>query len=98
MRHEEYMKQAMRQSDVLNYVADVREDMVNSPPHYNQGEIECIDYIKQVLGPQGFVDYCHGQVIKYQHRYKYKDKAIEDMDKADYYLRKMRETLKEMST
>jgi hypothetical protein len=49
-----------------------------------------------VLGPKGFVDYCHGQLIKYQHRYKYKGKAVEDMDKADWYMQRMRETLIEI--
>lgn len=84
VRHEDYMKQA------------AKADMVNHPPHYNQGGIECIDYIRQVLGPKGFIDYCHGQLIKYQHRYKYKGKAIEDMDKADWYMQRMRETLIEI--
>ena len=70
-------------------------DPVNNPPHYNMGEIECIDYIKQVLGLDGFIAYCHGNMIKYQHRYRYKHKPVEDMDKARWYLEKMIETLRE---
>lgn len=70
-------------------------DPVNNPPHYNMGEIECIDYIKQVLGLDGFIAYCHGNMIKYQHRYRYKQKPVEDMDKARWYLEKMIETLRE---
>ena len=71
-------------------------DPVNKPPHYLlSGGVECIDYMRQVLGLQGFIDYCHGNVIKYQHRYKYKGKPIEDMEKAQYYLDKMIETMKE---
>ena len=71
-------------------------DMVNSPPHYTNGTgIECIDYMRQVLGLQGFIDYCHGNVIKYQHRYNYKGKPVEDLQKAQYYLNKMIEALKE---
>jgi hypothetical protein len=34
-------------------------------------------------------------VIKYQHRYKYKGKPVEDMEKAQYYLNKMIEAMKE---
>lgn len=72
-------------------------DPVNKPIHYNTGDgVECIEYIKQVLGPKGFVDYCHGNMIKYQHRYKYKQKPVEDMEKAQWYLNKMVETLKEI--
>tara|TARA_R100001079_G_scaffold108703_1_gene79715 strand:+ start:307 stop:690 length:384 start_codon:yes stop_codon:yes gene_type:complete len=71
-------------------------DPVNRPPHYAiRDGIECIDYMRQVLGLQGFIDYCHGNVIKYQHRYNYKGKPVEDMQKAQYYLNKMIEALKE---
>jgi hypothetical protein len=70
-------------------------DSVNSPPHYNSGTIECIDYIKQVLGLDGFASYCHGNLIKYQHRHRYKNKPIEDLEKAKWYLERMIETLKE---
>lgn len=72
-------------------------DLVNKPAHYNIGDgVECIDYIKQVLGTQGFIDYCHGNMIKYQHRYKYKRNPVEDMKKAQWYLRRMVETLEEV--
>lgn len=34
-------------------------DLINKPPHYNQakGGLECIDYIQQQLGSQGFEAY-----------------------------------------
>jgi len=71
-------------------------DPVNKPAHYNlSGGIECIDYIKQVLGTDGFIAYCHGNMIKYQHRHKYKTDPVEDMKKAQWYLNKMLETMKE---
>lgn len=68
---------------------------VDKPYHYNSGNIECIDYIKEVLGLEGFIDYCHGNIIKYQHRYKYKQKPVEDIEKAKWYLDRMLEALKE---
>jgi len=34
-------------------------------------------------------------MIKYQHRYRYKQKPAEDMKKAEWYLRKMNEALAE---
>jgi hypothetical protein len=71
-------------------------DAVNRPFHYNHTDgIECIDYIKQVLGIDGFIAYCHGNFIKYQHRYRYKRNPVEDMEKAQWYLGKMVEALKE---
>ena len=71
-------------------------DNVNKHAHYNLGgDIECIDYIKQVLGVDGFISYCQGNMIKYQHRHRYKNKPVEDIEKAQWYLNKMLETMKE---
>ena len=76
---------------------NITYDPVNRPAHYNLGGgVECIDYIKQVLGNQGFIAYCQGNMIKYQHRYRYKNKPVEDMQKAQYYLNKMLETMSEV--
>jgi hypothetical protein len=82
-------------TDTITITADDAFDPVNKPPHYNMGEIECIDYIKQVLGLDGFIAYCQGNLIKYQHRYRYKGKPVEDMSKAEFYLKKMNEALRE---
>ena len=68
--------------------------MVDKPPHYNQGGIEAIDYIKQQLG-DGFVEYCEGNVMKYLHRWRYKN-GIEDLKKAEWYLERMIEKLVEI--
>ena len=76
---------------------DKKFDPVNNPPHYTiRDGIECIDYIKQVLGPKGFAYWCWGNVIKYQHRHEYKGKPIQDMEKAQFYLDKWIETRKDM--
>ena len=72
-------------------------DPVNKPAHYNQEGIECIDYIRQVLGLDGFIAYCHGNMIKYQHRHRYKQNPVQDMEKAQWYLEKMLEVMKEKS-
>lgn len=67
----------------------VEYNAVDRPAHYNNGGVECIDYIEQVLGLEGFIDYCHGNIIKYQHRYKHKGNALQDMKKAQWYMNKM---------
>jgi hypothetical protein len=63
-------------------------DVVNSPPHYNNGGVECIDYIQQQLGPERFLGYLEGNTIKYLHRWKYKN-GIEDLRKARWYLERL---------
>lgn len=68
-------------------------DVVDKPAHYNNGEIEAIDYIKQQLGDD-FYAYCEGNVIKYMHRHTYKN-GVEDLRKARWYLDKL---IKELCT
>lgn len=72
-------------------------DPVNKPAHYNQGGLECIDYIKQVLGLEGFIAYCRGNAIKYQHRADYKGKLEEDLSKGAWYSRVAAEAAKELN-
>ena len=63
------------------------KEMVNSPAHYNQSAVECIDAINAALGPDGFVAYCRGNSIKYNWRAGLKNDAIEDLKKAAWYSR-----------
>jgi hypothetical protein len=61
------------------------QDAINKPPHYNQGSIECIEYLKDNLG-DGFQYYLDGNIKKYLHRWRYKNAPIEDLRKARWYL------------
>ena len=77
-------------------IQKVEEDMVNSPAHYTKGEIETIDYIIDVLGTEGAINYCHGNVIKYTGaRLMNKGSSSENADKAIWYAKKMIELMKE---
>lgn len=60
-------------------------DHVNHPSHYADKQIEVIDYIRDTLTPEGYVDYCLGNVIKYVSRWRKKG-GVEDLDKAAVYL------------
>lgn len=60
-------------------------DMVNHPPHYRHGGIECIDAIRAQLGASGFKAYCHGAIAKYLWRWEFKG-GLEDLHKAQWYL------------
>ena len=70
-------------------------DPVNHPSHYTFGAIEVIDYIEdKELG------YHLGNAIKYISRAGRKDKTktIEDLEKADWYLRRYIDLLKKKET
>jgi hypothetical protein len=62
-------------------------DMVNKPPHYNNGDIETIDAIQSALG-DGFEFYLQGNILKYVWRYRHKNN-VEDLKKARWYLNKL---------
>ena len=88
-RHEEYMKAMMIQEELRMAQAKKQSDnvvdMVNSPPHYNQTGIECIHAISAATD-KGFKYYLQGNVMKYLWRFDYKDKPLEDLQKAKWYL------------
>lgn len=64
-------------------------DNVNSPAHYMQGKVECIDAIIAAGHGEGF---CAGNAIKYLYRYDMKN-GIEDVLKAQWYVNKLVEIL-----
>lgn len=88
---------AMKVSVTSVPATELHHSAVESPTHYNEGGIECIDYIRQQLGEEGFIAYCEGNVIKYQHRYKYKG-GIEDLKKARKYQEWLLEALEAKSS
>ena len=61
-------------------------DPVEHPAHYNNGGIECIDYLKDNMSWEGYTGYLEGNCKKYLHRWRYKAKPLEDLKKARWYL------------
>ena len=58
-------------------------DNVNQPHHYNIGNIPVIDFIDDK--ELGFND---GNVVKYVVRSPHKGRTIEDLEKAEWYLKR----------
>lgn len=71
----------------------VKPGLVNSPSHYTQGSIECIDAIEAALGKEGFIAFLRGQVIKYNWRMGLKDAPLQEAMKAQWYQNKLVEVL-----
>ncbi len=65
-------------------------DMINKPPHYANGGIECIDAMISSQGTEAVKDFCLCNAFKYIWRTKNKN-GIEDIDKAIWYLNKYKE-------
>jgi hypothetical protein len=69
------------------------EDAINHPAHYNQGEIECIDAIKSMLGFDGFIAYLRGNIAKYNWRLMHKGKSLADAQKLGWYQARLEKEL-----
>src|SRR5699024_4585742 len=72
-----------------NATPQYAEDMVNSPSHYNFGDIEVIDYCDQVCKtyPPELAPYVFN-AIKYLSRSEFKN-GKEDIDKAKYFVQRL---------
>jgi len=74
-----------------------KPDMVNGPPHYRQGNIECITAIEAMLTKAEFDGYCKGNIVKYIWRENHKGR-VESLKKARWYLNKLVESHENPST
>lgn len=84
-----YGKDYMRYKDIrdaLNEEVGGAVDVVNSPAHYNSGGIEAIEAIKASMDQEAYAGYLKGNIMKYMWRYEKKEKPIEDLKKARWYL------------
>lgn len=72
-------------------------DNVNHPLHYTQGNIECIDAIQASMSSEEFKGYLKGNAQKYIWRYEHKNNPVEDLQKAMWYLTKLKEFVEEVT-
>lgn len=54
--------------------------------YYNQGNIECIDAIRESMSATSFEDFCKGNIMKYLWRYRLHGTPLSDLKKARDYL------------
>jgi len=69
---------------------EVKVDLVNHPPHYTQGNIQCLDAMESAFGKEAVATWCKLNAFKYIWREEHKN-GIEDIDKAIFYLNKFKE-------
>ena len=67
-----------------------------SPDHYNSNTVETIDLIRDSMEKEEYRGYLKGNIFKYVSRYRYKDKEnpLKDLLKAEWYLNKLIEDMK----
>ena len=65
-----------------------QNDVVNSPNHYTQGELEVIDILQDKLTPQEFEGFLKGNILEYTFREGIKN-GTEDMKKGAWYMSRL---------
>ena len=73
------------------------DDRVNSPSHYTSGRIEAIEIIEDAVkdAPTPGKAVLQAQVLKYILRVWLKDNPLEDLKKAEWYLKRLIKKLEE---
>ena len=71
-----------------------KKEMVNSPAHYNQGSIECIDAMVSAFGAYSSAEFCKINAFKYLWRLGHKDDETQEIGKIKWYLDKYLELTK----
>jgi hypothetical protein len=67
------------------YRPELQPDLVNHPPHYTDGSIECIEAIEAQHTPEEYRGYLKGNIAKYIWRERHKG-GTESLRKARFYL------------
>lgn len=68
-------------------------DPVTRAHYYNQGEIECLDAMESMLGPDGFIAFLRGQIFKYNWRSLGKGQTLQDIQQLAFYTARLIATL-----
>lgn len=77
--------------DSLNQIGESDIDNVNHPPHYTSTKVEVIDTLQGSLSEDEYLGFLKGNVIKYVLRAGKKQNTIEDLNKAIWYINKIKE-------
>jgi len=80
------------------YSIESAPDMVDNPPHYTQGNIECIDAMQAMLSEEEFIGFLRGNSFKYRWRMRDKRQPVQDLRKAQWYEKKLKDIFENKGT
>ena len=64
-------------------------DKINSPHHYSEYDLACIEFIKGSMSREEFLGYLKGTNLKYMYRYRLKGIPKKELGKAEWYLKRL---------
>ena len=85
------------QTNIWSAFLEIGQTWSNTRPHYTAGSVECIDALESMV--MGYQDTVQAglawQAVKYIWRSPLKGNQAQDLDKALFYLNRLREKVKE---
>lgn len=69
------------------------ECVINSPSHYTQGDIECIDALKSCLTEEQYIGFLKGTIFAYTWRMGFKDDMLQEAGKIEWYIKRLKREL-----
>ena len=99
------MTELFKDKEIFSGEYEIQDDAVNHPSHYASVSIECIDAMEAMIDQgrntkvnvSGHVYYLWQVIFKYIWRWPFKDKPVEDLRKARFYLDRMIEKVEKES-
>lgn len=93
----EELEKMANDPDVLQELMTQKNNAVEHPSHYTSGGIECIDAMKAMLSgyeqakivTKFYWHFLSGQILKYLWRWPLKERPLQDLKKARWYLDKL---------
>lgn len=79
---------------IIIFDSSKTSNMVNHPSHYKGNKFECIDVILDTFSKEEVEAFCKLNAFKYLYRANKKN-GMEDMKKAEWYIKKYNELTKE---
>lgn len=70
-------------------------DPVEHPKYYNEFGLQTIDVIKGQMPIEGYYGFLQGQTTKYLGRWRGKQNPVQDLEKAEFYLKCLIREVKE---
>ena len=77
------------------YRPELQPDLVNHPPHYTDGGIECIEAIEAQSTIEEYRGYLRSCCVKYLWRYRLKGQPLQDLEKCQWYLSRLAKTFED---
>jgi hypothetical protein len=83
-----------REQNQNEAMQQLEEDLINNPNHYHKGGIDIYEIMQVKLTPEEYRGFCKGNIMKYLFRCDLKGNTVQDLEKADFNLKRLIESYK----